>query len=508
MTFYQSGSVTDERWLAAAPTCSATGAEDPVLQALRWRTVYDSVNAATPRNRLKRAVRRNGDLLSNSGSLMATSVLTSVVGFGYWWVAARFFPAEAVGSVSAALSAMTLVGTLGMFGMGTLLLAELPRMPGRQASLISTCVLVAGTVAGLGGIGYEVVAYFLNPRLREALGSPLAAIVLLVGMSLNAATLVLDEGLVGLLRGRLQLVRNAYFAVGKLALLAVLAVLPVTVTGTGVLATWVGGIVLSVALLLWSQRDKGLPSSLRPDLSLLRGLRRNALDHNLLNLALFLPRTMLPLVVTAVLSTRATAAFYTAWMVLSFLASVARRRAAGLDAGRAAGPPDHGDVRAGVRGSGGHRPVDPRADVRGDGDPAALRRAVPAAGPVTAGHRVRRPGRGRGAGRGVVRRLARRADRPCDLARGCDPAGGGGDGAAGPAGRAVPAAGGTVPRRPARGGPAPRPSHPAPPVERFADGTDHPAAALTRPTGSRQSSSTAVAIRPGSNVEPWKLTLT
>ncbi len=322
MTFYQSGSVTDERWLAAAPTCSATGAEDPVLQALRWRTVYDSVNAATPRNRLKRAVRRNGDLLSNSGSLMATSVLTSVVGFGYWWVAARFFPAEAVGSVSAALSAMTLVGTLGMFGMGTLLLAELPRMPGRQASLISTCVLVAGTVAGLGGIGYEVVAYFLNPRLREALGSPLAAIVLLVGMSLNAATLVLDEGLVGLLRGRLQLVRNAYFAVGKLALLAVLAVLPVTVTGTGVLATWVGGIVLSVALLLWSQRDKGLPSSLRPDLSLLRGLRRNALDHNLLNLALFLPRTMLPLVVTAVLSTRATAAFYTAWMVLSFLAMI------------------------------------------------------------------------------------------------------------------------------------------------------------------------------------------
>jgi O-antigen/teichoic acid export membrane protein len=308
MTFYQSG--------------SATGAEDPLLQALRWRTVYDSANAATPRNRLKRAVRRNGDLLSNSGSLMATSVLTSVVGFAYWWVAARSFPAEAVGSVSAAVSAMTLVGTLGMFGMGTLLLAELPKMPGRQGNLISTCVLVAGTVAAVGGILYEIVAYVLNPGLREALGSPLAAVLLLVGMALNAATLVLDEGLVGLLRGRLQLVRNAYFAVGKLLLLGVLALLPLTVNGTGLLATWVGGIVASVVLLLWTQRGRGLPSGLRPDLALLRGLRRNALDHNLLNLALFLPRTMLPLVVTAVLSTRATAAFYTAWMVLSFLAMI------------------------------------------------------------------------------------------------------------------------------------------------------------------------------------------
>src|SRR5207237_7793968 len=135
-------------------------------------------------------------------------------------------------------------------------LAELPKMPGRQGNLISTCVLVAGTVAAAGGILYEIVAYLLDSGLREALGSPLAAALLLVGMALNAATLVLDEGLVGLLRGRLQLVRNAYFAVGKLALLAVLALLPVTGTGTGILGTWVGGIVASVALLLWSQRHQ------------------------------------------------------------------------------------------------------------------------------------------------------------------------------------------------------------------------------------------------------------
>jgi O-antigen/teichoic acid export membrane protein len=210
-----------------------------------------------------------------------------------------------------------------MFGMGTLLLAELPRMAGRQWNLITTCLLVSGTVAAVGGVVYEILAYFLNSGLRDSLGSPFAAALLLVGMSVNAATLVLDEGLVGLLRGRLQLMRNAYFAVGKLLMLVVLAVLPITVTGTDILATWVGGIFLSVALLALSLRRRGRGrASVRPDLSLLRGLGRHALDHNLLNLALFLPRTMLPLVVTAVLSTRATAAFYTAWMVVSVLAMI------------------------------------------------------------------------------------------------------------------------------------------------------------------------------------------
>lgn len=327
MTFYQSG--------------SAAGSEDPLLQALRWRTMYESASAATPRNRLIRAVRRNGDLLSNSGSLMATSILTSVVGFGYWWLAARLYPPEAVGSVSAAVAAMTLVGTLGMFGMGTLLISELPRMGDRQWRLITTCVLVAATVAGFGGLLYEVIAYLSNAGLREALGSPFAALLLLVGMAANAAALVLDEGLVGLLKGRLQLVRNAYFAVGKLVLLAVLAVLPIAVTGTWILGTWVAGIFLSTVLLAFSLRGHGLGGgSVRPDLTLLQGLRRNALDHNLFNLALFLPRTMLPLVVTAVLSTRATASFYTAWMVLSFLAmipgNVATTLFAVTSAGRAA----------------------------------------------------------------------------------------------------------------------------------------------------------------------------
>ena len=180
---------------------------------------------------------------------------------------------------------------------------------------------MAGCVGAGGGLAYVVVARFGITALRGTVGSVVWAGLLVVGVAVSAMAMVLDEGLIGLLAGRLQLLRNAYFAIGKLVILGVLVMLPVAVTGGEVLATWVAGILLSMLLLVFSLRRRGLPS-IRPDLSALRGLGRLAHGHNLLNIAVFLPRTTLPLVVTAVLSTRATAGFYTAWMIFAFLAMV------------------------------------------------------------------------------------------------------------------------------------------------------------------------------------------
>ena len=267
-------------------------------------------------------LRGHVDLFLNAGSLMATTLITSLFGFAYWWVAARTAPAAAVGQASAAVSAMTLIGTIGMFGMGTMLISDLPSMRGPKWSLISTCLLVAGAAATAGGLIYVVLAHAAIPGLRAALGGSFGTVLLVIGIALNAMTLVLDEALVGLLQGPLQLMRNAWFSVVKLVLLGLLAALPIALTGTDLLLAWVAGIVLSTAVLGSAMRRRGLLDSVRPRLALLRGRGRAAFDHNLLNLATYLPRAALPLIVTATLSAEANAAFYTAFMVLSFLAMV------------------------------------------------------------------------------------------------------------------------------------------------------------------------------------------
>ena len=70
--------------------------------------------------------RRHRDLLDNAGSLLAATGLTSLLGFVFWTVATRMFSQQAVGYGSAAVSAFTLLGTIGVFGLGTLLIGELP----------------------------------------------------------------------------------------------------------------------------------------------------------------------------------------------------------------------------------------------------------------------------------------------------------------------------------------------------------------------------------------------
>nr|WP_296073140.1 lipopolysaccharide biosynthesis protein [uncultured Actinoplanes sp.] len=281
-----------------------------------------TTEAVVPQRAILATLKGHVDLFLNAGSLMATTLITSLFGFVYWWVAARTASPEAVGQASAAVSAMTLIGTIGMFGMGTMLISDLSALRGPKWELISTCLLVAGSAATAGGLVYVGLAHYAIPGLRDALGGTAGTALLVFGIAVNAVTLVLDEALVGLLRGPLQLMRNAWFSLIKLVLLGAVALAPVTLDGNELLLTWVAGILLSTVVLSTALRRRGLVDSLRPRLSLLRGRGRATFDHNLLNLATYLPRAALPLVVTAVLSAEANAAFYTAFMVLSFLAMV------------------------------------------------------------------------------------------------------------------------------------------------------------------------------------------
>lgn len=289
---------------------------------------------------VRRILRPHADLLANSGSLIASSAVTSVLGFVFWWMAARAATPEVVGTVSAAVSAMTFIGTIGVFGMGTLLISELPRMSAGRWNLVSACVLAAGTVAAAGGLVYLLVAHTFASGLRATVGAPLTAALLVLGICVTAIALVLDDGLVGMLAGSLQLMRNAWFAVAKLLLLGGLALLPVTVTSGEMLAAWVAGALLSMGALAIAVRRRGMGGSLRPHLSVLRRMRWRAIEHNLLNMSLFLPRAALPLVVAVVLSTAATADFYAAWMIVAMLSMIPAHLATTLFAVAA------GDIRA------------------------------------------------------------------------------------------------------------------------------------------------------------------
>jgi O-antigen/teichoic acid export membrane protein len=270
---------------------------------------------------LYRRAKTNSVKFINAGSLVGTTAVTSMLGLAYWWVAARWFPPQAVGLGSAAISAMTLLGTVCIVGLGTLLVGELPRQPGKEGSLISAALIIVGGIGGCAGMVFAVVAPFVAVDFQTLRASIVDIVLFASGVSLTAITLVLDQAMIGLLRGELQFWRNTLFAVAKLAALFAASLWLSHSVGLTIYTTWAVGNAFSLAALVgvavlkrggFSRRDW-------PEWGLLRKLGPAALQHHLLNLTLQAPMLALPVLVTVVLSATTNAWFYISWQVAGFM---------------------------------------------------------------------------------------------------------------------------------------------------------------------------------------------
>lgn len=266
-------------------------------------------------------MKANSVILINVGSLIGTTGVTSVLGIAYWWFAARQFPPETVGLASAEISTMTLLGTLCMTGLGTLLIGELPRQPGKEMSLISAALILVGGIGGFLGIVFALIAPFISPNFQALRASAQIIGLFTVGVSLTAITLALDQAFIGLLRGELQLWRNTLFAVIKLVALLTASLWLTVATSQTIYITWTVGNALSLVVLVLFKVKKGNRpiKSYWPNWGLLKKLKSAALQHQMLNLILQAPSLILPVLVTIVLSSRMNAWFYVAMMISNFV---------------------------------------------------------------------------------------------------------------------------------------------------------------------------------------------
>jgi len=269
--------------------------------------------------RVRQAVAQNTDVLSNSVSLVTTTAVTSMVGFVFWWAAARLYPVDSVGQASAAIAALSLLSTVGMFGLGTLLVGELPRRAHIAAHLTSAALLASALASAVLAAAYVIVCLLIGGDLGAFFSSPLVVAMFVLGVGVSSSSLVLDQGLIGLLMGSLQTWRNIYMSVGKLIFLVIAGVTVANASGSVIFACWMAGVLASLMLLTVHFRRRGMRLIARPALGELRGLSRQTVDHNLLNIALLIPRFSLPILVTGILGASENAAFYASQMLVSFV---------------------------------------------------------------------------------------------------------------------------------------------------------------------------------------------
>jgi O-antigen/teichoic acid export membrane protein len=268
-----------------------------------------------------RWLKTNSIILINAGSLVGATAVTGIMGFVYWLVAARQFPEQSVGLASADVSAMLLLGTLSVLGLGTLLIGELPRHRGREFALMSTALLIAGLCGAITGAAFALIAPLVSADFQHLRASVGTVALYSLGVGITTITIALDDALVGLLRGDLQFWRNSIFAVTKLALLYAAGLWLFHRSNVAIYTAWVSGIIISVIpLLLFFIRRRGWRGQqLRLDWDHLRKLAVPAAQHHALNLILQAPTMAMPVLVTILLSAMANAAFYVSWMISGFV---------------------------------------------------------------------------------------------------------------------------------------------------------------------------------------------
>lgn len=275
------------------------------------------VNAA---RRMLRESYRQWHLLANSGALAIGAAATAVLGFMFWWFAAHHFPAHSVGLAAAAISIMNLIGLVGEFGLGTLLMGESLRRGKEAAGLISAALFAALGSSTLFGVACLVFVNLSPLKFGSFLDSADHSLLFIGGCAITGFALALDCALIAVLQSALQMYRNVAFSILKLALLpALVFIVPDTPQVVTIFLAWVLGKLLSILLLVSFLAYGGHSVWRAPNFAALGRHAPNVLGHHLLNLVTQGPGLLLPFLVTVVFAADVNAAFYAAWMIFGVI---------------------------------------------------------------------------------------------------------------------------------------------------------------------------------------------
>jgi O-antigen/teichoic acid export membrane protein len=267
----------------------------------------------------------SGPLIWNAASLYGTTIVTSGLGYGYWFIAARLAPASSVGIASAAVSASQLIALVCVLGLSTLIIAELSTEKHQARSLILTAAVIVGVASLVLSVLVAIVLGLTSTDIKPAFaGIPRAGIFLLMSI-LTTVLVVLDNASVGLLRGDLQFKRNTIFGLVKLLLLPALIAADAAKSALPLEAAWLAGLALSAAALirwLWKSTHGPEAPPARLQLAYFRERRRLMYGHYLLNLSAAAPGLAMPVIVAILLGASVNASYTAATLIAGFVNTI------------------------------------------------------------------------------------------------------------------------------------------------------------------------------------------
>ncbi len=261
-------------------------------------------------------------LYKNSIFLMLSSVTGAGTGFVFWVLAAKIYPAEAVGLSSAMVSAMRLICLLSLLGLDIALIRYLPESKDKVA-LISSSMLVVFLTSILLSVIFLLSIDLVAPSLKILKGGTIFLLFVTFTLMLSLGNII-GQGMFVAFR------RAEYTFIQSVSSLLRLFILPLLISlgALGVFISFGSGTI--IAFIIGSfLMFKLVPCELKFGKAV-RGLIRYAFGVYIARIFEILPSLLLPIIVLNVLGPEMNAYFFIAWSIMFFTTMIARNTAMSL----------------------------------------------------------------------------------------------------------------------------------------------------------------------------------
>jgi O-antigen/teichoic acid export membrane protein len=247
---------------------------------------------------------------------MTSNLLNLILGFLFWFISARYYTPEEVGTTSALLSSMLMIGMISGLGFNTAIVFYLPRDNLNANRMLNSC-LTSSMVASIAFslifvLGIDIWA----PSLKNLLYDLKFLLLFVAVTTMTTAS--------GLISSAFIAGRRSSFHVTKETVFGLIKILPLTIFsgfGTiGLLMSWSLGVMIAVfvGVFLLSLLWKGyLPiPTFDP---IIKSMISYATGNYFAEIFSSLPRLILPILVFNLISKESTGFFFIAMMIAGIL---------------------------------------------------------------------------------------------------------------------------------------------------------------------------------------------
>jgi O-antigen/teichoic acid export membrane protein/transposase len=257
----------------------------------------------------------NDALYRNSLILLANTVVTSAIGFVFWALAARSYPASIVGVFSSVISAVALLAAIAALGLPTTMIRHVASSENARGLVIVAIIAIATVGTALCLITVLVLGPHLPPALHLRQGGGM--VLLVTGLVVcTAVSTTLDACLVATRSSHAVFIKNLAGSTVKVAALILLT----SFRSSGLLISYSLGLVLATAMSsLVLNRRIGRGAGGFESFRELRHYLSMASGTYLATVMGILPITVVPLEVLAIRGAAETAHFAVAFLIAGFL---------------------------------------------------------------------------------------------------------------------------------------------------------------------------------------------